>query len=355
MKKYAAYLIVLSLFFGLAEVLAERSEYTTQRGAITSPYKDLVVFGDSLSDPGNAYALLGTLSVPPYDLIPNAPYAFSGRHFSNGPTWIEQLARRLDLRLSVGPALQRPGLFSNYAVGSARVRTEGGYNLSDQIQLFLDDRGGFVSGRSLLVLFIGANDVRDAILAAQSDPSGATSQAIIRQAITAMRDNLLALSASGASQFLILNVPNLARLPAVRQQGSVAQTAAMQLSIAYNTQLALALSELEATLPVNFMTVDVFAALERVVANPTRVGLQDVVNSCITPDTLRGAECTQPDLYLFWDGIHPTRAGHAILARVAGRVLGRSALWDKNQNTDCDTNKNDDRSLHKDAEHCGAD
>jgi len=37
-------------------------------------YDRLVVFGDSLSDPGNAYALTGMSLVPPYtDLIPDYP------------------------------------------------------------------------------------------------------------------------------------------------------------------------------------------------------------------------------------------------------------------------------------------
>jgi len=37
-------------------------------------YDRLVVFGDSLSDPGNAYVLTGMSLVPPYtDLIPDYP------------------------------------------------------------------------------------------------------------------------------------------------------------------------------------------------------------------------------------------------------------------------------------------
>ncbi|TMH76319.1 MAG: GDSL family lipase, partial [Betaproteobacteria bacterium] len=35
-----------------------------------------VVFGDSLSDPGNALVLLRDVEIPPFDsLIPDAPYA----------------------------------------------------------------------------------------------------------------------------------------------------------------------------------------------------------------------------------------------------------------------------------------
>jgi phospholipase/lecithinase/hemolysin len=34
------------------------------------------------------------------------------------------------------------------------------------------------------------------------------------------------------------------------------------------------------------------------------------------------AECSHPNRYLFWDGIRPTRAGHAILARRVREILG---------------------------------
>ena len=85
-------------------------------------YERLVVFGDSLSDPGNAYVLTGASLVPPYTaLIPDHPYARGGHHLSNGSTWIEQLAKQMQLVQSVGPALRVPGVFSNYAIDRTRA------------------------------------------------------------------------------------------------------------------------------------------------------------------------------------------------------------------------------------------
>ena len=38
-------------------------------------YSQIVTFGDSLTDPGNAFVLLHTSSVPPFNLVPDAPPA----------------------------------------------------------------------------------------------------------------------------------------------------------------------------------------------------------------------------------------------------------------------------------------
>src|SRR6187200_3707699 len=76
-----------------------------------APYSGIVVFGQSLSDPGNAFALRGGTNTPPDYLldpllVPGAPYARGGHHFSNGATWVEQFARSLGLAGSVRPAYQ---------------------------------------------------------------------------------------------------------------------------------------------------------------------------------------------------------------------------------------------------------
>ena len=55
--------------------------------ALADPPQDVTVFGDSLSDPGNVFALTGDVSNTPYDIIPSAPYAVGGLHFSNGKIW----------------------------------------------------------------------------------------------------------------------------------------------------------------------------------------------------------------------------------------------------------------------------
>ena len=146
------------------------------------PFERLVVFGDSLSDPGNAFYLTGIALKPPYStldpfLVPNAPYARGGNHFSNGKTWVERFAKKLDLEESAGPAFKGENedelKMTNYAVGGARARDSGqNINLTSQLGLFLADAQGQVSDRALYVLALGGNDVRDAVSALAQDSSG---------------------------------------------------------------------------------------------------------------------------------------------------------------------------------------
>ena len=45
-----------------------------------------------------------------------------------------------------------------------------------------------------------------------------------------------------------------------------------------------------------------------------------MTSACVTP-SVAPFNCSSADEFLFWDGIHPTKAGHAILARETAQVL----------------------------------
>jgi len=300
------------------------------------PFDRIVVFGDSLSDPGNAFLLTGrNVAAPDYGmsglslvtLIPDAPYAVGGNRFSNGPTWIEQLARPAGLAASVKPAfIQSIDGSSNYAVGGSRARdgVPGAVSLSQQVTNFLRDTGPHAPSRALYVVEIGGNDVRDAL-------SG--DQTIIPAALSGVGQTIARLYAAGARTFLVTRVPNVGRAPSILRldaflhetQGTPAgaliagATAASQ---GYNAGLAQVLSGLQATLPgIDIVQFDLFVIIEAIVTNPRRFGLQNATDACIAPFTALPSRCAQPDRFLFWDGIHPTRAGHAIFAIEAVKVL----------------------------------
>jgi len=287
--------------------------------ALAAPFGRVVVFGDSLSDPGNAFVLLGTASAPPFQsLIPSAPYALDGHHFSNGPTWIEQIAQ-------AGPALRNPGMSFNYAVGGARARLAGAFDLTGQVTRYLADVGGKGSGDARYVVWVGGDDLRDAVQALATDPSGAQSQLIVQQAIGVIQNNLLLLYSAGARNFLVPNLPDIGLTPEARLQGPVAQFYATAFSRQFNAGLEQMLAGLQSALGVSIARLDVFTLHHEITALPIVFGLTNVSAPCIRLNVTVKPYCANPDQYLFWDGIHPTFAGHRIigLRAIAALLLVR--------------------------------
>jgi len=286
----------------------------------------LVFFGDSLSDPGNYYLAFGQISQAPFAPIPDAPYDIGGgHHYTDGRTWAEQLAAQLDTPFSGRPALARPGEFTNYAVGRARARANApafsAYDLSSQVGLFLTDFRGHAPADAIYVIWIGANDLDDALQALATDPSGATSGAIAQTAIETVAANIEALYAAGARTFLIPDLPDLGDTPAVRALGPAAVGAAAQLTGLYNQGLQQALAQLQLLPQAHFIQFDVDGLVQQVIADPAAFGLDDVVDACLAFFTTVDPVCARPRRHLFWDGIHPTVAGHEILEHAAQRLL----------------------------------
>jgi phospholipase/lecithinase/hemolysin len=241
----------------------------------------IVVFGDSLSDPGNVFALRGGTNTPPYDtldplLIPESPYTKGGHHFSNGATWVEQFARPLGLAGSVRPAFREASTkAANYAVGGARAYDDGiNVNLSAQVIAFLTEAGGQAPSDGLYVVEIGGNDVRDALAALAT---GGDAGAIISAALASIRDNIGALHAAGARKFLVWNTPALRPTPAIRALDSIspgAGQAVEMLGQTFNAGLDVLLGYLSALPGIEIKSLDAYQTVNDLVANPEAYGLE---------------------------------------------------------------------------------
>lgn len=292
--------------------------------AAQTTFDRIVVFGDSLSDPGNAFVFLGVANTPPYQyvdplLIPDRPYAKGGHHFSNGATWIEQLARQLGLAGSARPAFVEVGSeATNYAVGGARAReNEGTINLPFQVNTFLNVFGGAAPADALYVVEIGSNDIRDA-LAAQ-DPE------IVGKAVASVQANITALYSAGARKFLVCNAPDLSLTPAILTVDKISEgagAAARRLSFYYNYGLGSVLSSMAQLPGIEIVRVGFDNKLVQLVTNPAAFGLSVVDRPCVSPGTAPYS-CSDPDEFLFWDGIHPTKAVHAIMSQEALSELAK--------------------------------
>ncbi len=255
----------------------------------------IIVFGDSLSDTGNAY--IATL----HDKAPSPPY-YDGR-FSNGPLWVEDFAANFGL--ATQPALSGG---TDFAVGGAKAGSSADrlpYQADLYLLLSILSRP---DPRALFVVFGGGNDVRSALN--KPDPARRLAHAAL-----SIRQMIEHLAAHGAVNFLVPNVPNRGLTPAARTRGTAERETA--LTLAYNAGLDAALRDLPGRLHINLVWVDFWTAVARAFAAPQRLGFTDITEPCLVHDASGYRQCAEPEHYVFWDDIHPTQRGHLFLAAAA--------------------------------------
>lgn len=275
-------------------------------GAAALPYSSLVIFGDSLADSGNNAILLGaTQSLPVSGAdAPVLPYA--SNTYSNGAVWTQYLAGSLGL--SAAPSLAGG---SNYAFGGARTGVAAAGQppgMVDQLGMYLAATKGQASTGALYVIEGGGNDARDILGAAML---GLDPTALIHGYASNIASMVSQLHAAGAEQFLLWNVPNIGLSPLVAQLGG--SKAASYFASLMNQALAGALAMLDAEITDGLHLYDAYAGLNDIVANSKANGFANVTDIC----ALDIACINDPSGYVFWDGLHPTTAAHAVMARQA--------------------------------------
>lgn len=145
----------------------------------------------------------------------------------------------------------------------------------------------------------------------------------IQNALASLANSIAALHARGARKFLLLNVPNLARSPSVQmldQQVPGAALAANQLTQIFNAGLVGVLQYANGLGGTDARGLDLYGLLEAIAGSPQAYGFDNTTDACVTPD-LPPFHCAGPDRYVFWDGVHPTRAVHALIAQQAIAVM----------------------------------
>ena len=276
---------------------------------VQAAYSALYVFGDSLSDNGNAYALSGGAWPP------SPPYA---GQFSDGPTAAEYLAGQLGVGLApsiaggtnyaVGGAMTGP-LNYNFEVASpfalpAALQYTG---VLSQATAFATSAPGFDPARSLFMLWAAPNDFFYALSTGGDLASAAAT------AVSNLISTVGLLAGIGATDFLIPNMPNLAQTPFGLGLDDISRAGLDSLSRGFNAGLAqaidLARTGLIPGIPagLELFEFDTAGFLDEVIRDPAGYGFTNVTASCVLlPSGCEG--------YLFFDAVHPTTAAHQLLA-----------------------------------------
>lgn len=240
-------------------------------------YGDLVVFGDSLSDDGNLYELIGIPASPPY---------YMGR-FSNGPIWVDRLIETSSFSGKQDFALGASNAFFMWQI---------------QVMPFLE--AGDVDPFGLYVIWIGSND-----LIGEFDQA----EAVSAEAMVYIRMSVESLAAAGAQLFLIIDVGDLGLTPRFVHSPSMREAATAATEV-YNDLLYATVDDLRAELGVEIYTFSTFDAVRSIVANPGAFGYTNVTDEALRPDD---TIVPNVDEYLWFDDIHPTTRPH----RMFGNAL----------------------------------
>ncbi|WP_348267160.1 SGNH/GDSL hydrolase family protein [Edaphobacter paludis] len=274
--------------------------------AVASPLSpsqvtQIVSFGDSLSDAGNAsIATLGAEPGPGYATRPVTGVPFPVGYFTNPPTatgpaglWVDQLAAKLGIT-DPSPALAPLG-GTNYAVGSAMTGSTNPADMQNQVNLFLATHLGGASSSALYTFWGGGDD----ILGAQNPITAADNIA----------SQIKQVAADGGHNFLWLDLPGLGGVPALNGDPAAA-AAANFASLEFDQEWATQVSTLD-SLGINVIGVNIDTLYNDILANPGAYGFNNVTDACMAT-----AGCN-PDTFLYWDSLHPTTSADALVADLA--------------------------------------
>ena len=310
----------------LALYLAGASANAQQ--AVEPTFSQIVVFGDSYSDAGNVRDRTEAVSGGMVD-YPSQTFNYSDGRFTNSSdtlpssvsyvgVWHEQLARTF---LHIPPATYSLGGGTDFAFGGAK--TENGSRevpivptpLGDLV-VTIDDMGKQmddylaahqVDPSALYVVWGGANDIFG-----DDSPDSASAAA------TRVVGLVNRLASAGAQYIMVPNLPPLGDIPASGDEGEIERrnsaSATFRKELNANLTSNLSFFAPQGVTP-NIYRVDIWMNMIRLLCNPSVNGFTN------TTGEAQGNSNANPDHFVFWDGVHPTTAGHYWIASRANESL----------------------------------
>ena len=294
-------------------------------GVRAQEYSDVVVFGDSLSDSGNAAQAL-QLGLPPGSSFTTNP----------DPVWAEHVAQAFGI-----PGTNSLAGGTNYAVAGACVSPDNPCNplspgIGTQIGLHLASRpSGAADPDALYALWAGTNDLVAILETAL--PGSPVPPIDPRTAVPATAQGYVGaiqrLQEAGARHVVVFNLPDAGETPFARSVPDPRFPPMLTALVnAYNETLDAGLGALgDGIVPIN-----AFGLFEQVLEDPEAYGFTNVRGVSCTPAgtdvplvACGPAGSGSPvsyapganETHLFADGKHPGGAAHAMMANVVTATL----------------------------------
>ena len=292
------------------------------------------VFGDSLSDNGNAAEAGGAA----YPFPPSFHDAYT-----NGPVAVALLAQSFGLNLE--PSLWANGFMdvhnifppgfvpgTNYAFAGATASEEGtivpGANLPDQVAAYTTHVSNVADPSALYVVMIGGNDVILATLAGLSQPvADASLMGSVYSEVAPDQDACH----DGAKNFLVVNVPNVGLIPLVSGNSSESSAATAD-SKFYDSQLNTQLAGLSLPAGTALHEFDLYDFNTTILDNATALGFTNTTHPCFsdapgTADSTTGCSLANVNNFIYWNDVHPSGQVQALWAAGMEAVVPEPSTW----------------------------
>lgn len=285
-----------------------------------APLNKLVIFGDSLSDNGNLYEFTR-------HQFPMSPPYYNGR-FTNGQSWIELLAA------SSFPQDTKNHL-ADFAVGGAGVYDGDDdtalFTLTREIDTYLLANKNKADENSLYIIWIGTNNY----LALPENVDEA-----VQNVVETMSRDLERLVKKGAKNFVVINIPDLGKIPAAHEFDSEILLSA--LSQTHNKVLQQKIEQLKISYPdLTWVYVDANEVIERIFADPETLGFTNITDTCYQEMIVKPSSKTILEMvasinphkkanacdgFLFFDPVHPTEHAHEMMAKYVKGILDKVGI-----------------------------
>jgi phospholipase/lecithinase/hemolysin len=280
---FRVYLTITFLFlFFLTIALHKRTP--------SNRFNKVIIFGDSFSDTGNAYAARNRT-------WPIDPPFYQGRS-CDGPNWVD----RLEVLEKYNYAYSGAVTDNNFGDGSTKVHTFRHDLRQEIITYFIDiSKKNLDTILPLYIIWIGFNDVL-------TNPSVNP-----RRVVNSLMNSIQDLIDVGANNFLIFNQLPLQVFPRFKNLNR--STFYMQITALFNKELRKSLTALkkDQTKPSIYL-FDIHALITNIISDTSSRTFTNTVNECWNIQNSKVVKrCSDPKNYVFFDTIHFTSSVHQLI------------------------------------------